>query len=259
MSLDHLRKLSGQELSMLSMEPSDHSLLSKGIINAEELKDSLDGIFSDESTDWETKKTAIFDVLRKIDFPTYEVEKYAFWDIEKPYTRNLMCTDGMHYNLIVMCWNPDRESHAHNHPCQGCFVRTLRGCVRETRFTAHPETNELRKSGVGFLNEGQVAWINDSMGFHKIGNPNKDVGAITLHLYTPPFKTCTVWKSEGVGALNDVEEGKMGFFSVMGHRTPQLEGRPGKHAKVMEEIVEHYNARNDRIRNDCAHTEAKSA
>ena len=31
----------------------------------------------------------------------------------------------------------------------------------------------------------------------------------------------------------------MGYFSVYGHRSPNLEGRPGKHARVMIDIPNH--------------------
>lgn len=31
-----------------------------------------------------------------------------------------------------------------------------------------------------------------------------------------------VWGSAGVGKLECYEEGKMGYFSVLGHRTPQV-------------------------------------
>ena len=41
--------------------------------------------------------------------------------------------------------------------------------------------------------------------------------------------------------LDKFEEGKMGFFSVQGHRSPHLEGRPGTHSRVMAEIL-HYHS-----------------
>ena len=31
------------------------------------------------------------------------------------------------------------------------------------------------------------------MGFHKVGNLSSDQRAVTLHLYSPPFKTCKIW------------------------------------------------------------------
>eukprot|EP00597_Dinobryon_sp_UTEXLB2267_P000752 CAMPEP_0170072226 /NCGR_PEP_ID=MMETSP0019_2-20121128/9924_1 /TAXON_ID=98059 /ORGANISM="Dinobryon sp., Strain UTEXLB2267" /LENGTH=89 /DNA_ID=CAMNT_0010281105 /DNA_START=397 /DNA_END=666 /DNA_ORIENTATION=+ len=76
----------------------------------------------------------------------------------------------------------------------------------------------------------------DDIGLHKIGNPNKDIGAVTLHLYTPPFSVCKVWSHSGEGQYSKHEEGKVGYFSVYGHRSPHLEGKPGLHAKLMEEI-----------------------
>ena len=91
-----------------------------------------------------------------------------------------------------------------------------------------------------FFNEGQVSFMSDDLGLHKIGNPNRDTGSISLHLYTPPFKSCNVWHNAGVGMLKQHEEGKMGFFSVLGHRSPQLEGRPGRHAKLMDDILAHF-------------------
>ena len=34
--------------------------------------------------------------------------------------------------------------------------------------------------------------MNDDIGLHKIGNALKRMGAISLHLYTPPFDACKV-------------------------------------------------------------------
>jgi hypothetical protein len=36
----------------------------------------------------------------------------------------------------------------------------------------------------------------------------------------------------------------MGHFSVLGHRSPHLEGKPGSHAKVMAEILAHVRQNN---------------
>jgi hypothetical protein len=45
-----------------------------------------------------------------------------------------------------------------------------------------------------------------------------------------------VWSDQGAGQLSNFETGKMGFFSVYGHRTPHLEGRPGMQSKLMNDI-----------------------
>ena len=48
-----------------------------------------------------------------------EWEPYAFWDADKLYTRNLVSTDGESYTLLLLCWNPGKESPIHDHPCDG--------------------------------------------------------------------------------------------------------------------------------------------
>jgi cysteine dioxygenase len=175
------------------------------------------------------------------------VNKYTFWDGEKPYTRNLVHTDNENYTLLMLCWNGGRESSIHNHPCEGCFIKTIRGCIRETRYEVHEETNEIRRSQVKFFNEGQVSFMHDSIGLHKIGNPNKDTGSVTLHLYTPPFKSCRVWNDCGPEiAVSSGYDVSVGYFSVMGQRSPNLEGKPGTHAQVMWEIPKHAAAFYDR-------------
>ncbi len=204
----------------------------------------LRAIYRQKEWTWEEKKTAIFSLLNRLNLTTDEVNKYTYWDGEKPYTRNLVHTDHENYTLLMLCWNPGKESSIHNHPCDGCFINTIRGCIRETRYEVHEERNEIRRSQVKFFNEGQVSFMHDSIGLHKIGNPNKDTGSVTLHLYTPPFKSCRVWSDSG--ALSASSEVKMGYFSVYGHRSPNLEGKPGTHAKVMLDIPRHAAAFYDR-------------
>jgi cysteine dioxygenase len=83
---------------------------------------SLDFIFS-HFINWPVRKEKIEALLKKVSLTTDEANKYTFWDIEKAYTRNLVHTDGKHYTLLLLCWNPGRESSIHNHPCDGCFVK----------------------------------------------------------------------------------------------------------------------------------------
>jgi len=32
------------------------------------------------------------------------------------------------------------------------------------------------------------------------------------------------------------------YYQVLGHRSPNLEGKPGRHAKLMEDILAHFQA-----------------
>lgn len=79
----------------------------------------------------------------------------------------------------------------HDHPCDGCWMRVCQGSVRETRY--QKDKGELIKISDDVYSEGEMIYITDNMGYHQVGNPNKDKAAITLHLYSPPFDSCKVW------------------------------------------------------------------
>jgi cysteine dioxygenase len=195
---------------------------------------ALDEIFA-AGCSFSSIHDAITTTLESVELTSAEVNKFTFFDTDKPYTRNLAATDGKNYTLLVLCWSPAKESKIHNHPCDGCFIKTLSGCVKETRYVV--ENGDIKQSAVKFFCEGQVSFMSDDLGLHKVGNPNHHVGAVTLHLYTPPFKSCKVWSDEGVGALAKSEVGIVGFFSAYGLRSPSLEGKPGAHAKMLQELL----------------------
>jgi cysteine dioxygenase len=120
-----------------------------------------------------------------------ELGTYTYFDNAVPYTRNLITTDNKNYTLLLLCWGAGRESKIHDHPCQGCFVRTIQGSIAESIYTVNAE-KEIRYSRCNTYPEGQTSFMSDTIGLHKIGNPDPQQGAITLHLYLPPYETCKV-------------------------------------------------------------------
>ena len=256
-----------------------------GIHNVASLATLIDELFALKSAqllNHEEFKERVLDLFGRVDLKTSEINKYTFWDSQKPYTRNLVATDGKHYSLLLLCWNAGKESKVHNHPGDGCYLKTVRGGIRETRYQVDPVTDEILPSSVKFLSEGQcklllnsyilydivslysyapiAAYIDDSMGLHKIGNPCPDVGAVTLHLYTPPFKSCKVWtdlplapttpgtrlrtsvndpSSPPTHAMyyKDSQDATVGFFSVYGVRTPHLEGTYAHFRRLMTDLL----------------------
>lgn len=185
--------------------------------------DCIDKPFSCDlsATQWRKRRQQIISCLNNMDLKTSETNKHTFFDPSMPYTRNLVVHND-NYTVLLLCWNPGQGSKIHNHPCDGCFVKTLRGCVKESLYNVNEESNSIDESDRKFYLEGQVSYMSDQMGkVHSISNPNKEVGAVSLHLYTPPFKNCKVWNSCGAGQYNNHNEATVGFFSVYGHRTPQ--------------------------------------
>lgn len=159
--------LTDADLSMLSMECADDvkrrkysfDIASEKIDSVQQLVKGIDTIFKQRTSNWSLTRKELTNLLDIVNLSTDEVNKFTFWDSEKPYTRNLISTDNANYTLLLLCWNPGKESKIHNHPCDGCFVKTLRGCIRESRYTSHKETNEIRLESVRFFNEGQVLLI----------------------------------------------------------------------------------------------------
>lgn len=137
-----------------------------------------------------------------------DLSKFAHFDPSKNYTRNLISTDGKLYTLLLLCWNPGKESPIHDHPCDGCWMKTCQGSVRERRYKKKKKTGDKDSDDDdddGMLecvfdtvyNDSELAYIRDSMGYHKVGNPSLTKRSITLHLYCPPFDKCRIWFNEG--------------------------------------------------------------
>ena len=123
------------------------------------------------------------------DLPTTAWQQYAHFDSRKPYTRNLIATDHETYTLLLLCWNALEESPIHDHPCDGCWLQVLDGSIREVQYNRRLEcTLDTR------YESGQLSYITNRTGYHKVGNPSFRK-AVTLHLYAPPFARCHCWHS----------------------------------------------------------------
>lgn len=151
---------------------------------------------------------------RKIDLPTSEWASYAFVDSSRPYTRNLIATDNETFTLLLLCWNPGKESPIHDHPCDGCWLKVLEGSVQECRYD-----HDLKCIADDTYTEDQIAYITDNMGYHKIGNPSHGVTGkitVTLHLYAPPVHECKIWTEPLAGCTS--QQAKCPHYSEYGHR-----------------------------------------
>jgi len=132
-------------------------------------------------------------LFSRLDLGLGEWKKYALFDSMKNYTRNLIATDDETFTLLLLCWNPNKESPIHDHPCDGCWLRVCEGKIQETRYEINAETDGLEVTSDVVFDDDAPAFINDSMGYHKVGNPSKSTPAVTLHLYCPPFNQCKIW------------------------------------------------------------------
>ena len=123
-----------------------------------------------------------------------DLDVYSHYDDDKRYTRNLISSDNETYTLMLLARTAGKESPVHDHPCDGCWMRVVSGAVTETRYRLDAAANALAPTGEATAAAPAVLYIHDSMGLHKVGAA-RGARARTLHLYSPPFRTCRAWAS----------------------------------------------------------------
>ncbi|XP_042738812.1 cysteine dioxygenase type 1 isoform X2 [Lagopus leucura] len=118
----------------------------------------------------------------------------------------------------------DQYSSIHDHTDSHCFMKILQGNLKETLFE-WPEkkgNGEMTKKSERVLRENQCAYINDTIGLHRVENISHTETAVSLHLYSPPFDSCNTF-DQRTGHKHKV---KMTFYSQFGERTPCVMAMP---------------------------------
>jgi predicted metal-dependent enzyme (double-stranded beta helix superfamily) len=83
------------------------------------------------------------------------------------------------FGMYLIAWNPFCHTSIHNHPEGGCLMRILEGNIKEQRFM-----NAESFSTIEILNPGDINYIHDNLGLHRILNENSNT-AYSLHIYSP--------------------------------------------------------------------------
>eukprot|EP00093_Oithona_nana_P008935 08935.XXX_336038_337356_1 [CDS] Oithona nana genome sequencing. len=121
---------------------------------------------------------------------------YAKFDKYR-YTRNLVHEGNGKFNLMLLCWAPGNQSTIHDHANSHCFVKVLDGTLREVRFFwPHENQDEhglmLEKDRYD-AKRNSVSYMSDELGLHRVENTSHSNGAVSLHLYSPPFASCQIF------------------------------------------------------------------
>lgn len=151
-------------------------------------------------TSEEVNVQELFKLMENYTSSEEEWSKYAFSDLSRGYTRNLVDEGNgksnlvspaskFHQAIILLCnkklvlvWTPGKGSPVHDHADAHCLMKVLKGTLKETRFD-FPKNNVtlpiVIKETVYRAN--QVTYMADELGLHKISNPDSDNVAVSLH------------------------------------------------------------------------------
>ncbi|KAM4576711.1 cysteine dioxygenase type 1 [Odontesthes bonariensis] len=191
------------------MEPTD-----KGKPETlDELIEILHKIFESDNINVEE----VQNIMEAYESKPHEWEKFAKFDPFR-YTRNLVDLGNGKFNLMILCWGEGHGSSIHDHTDSHCFMKMLQGQLKETLFNWPDDKSkgDMVQKSQRILQENKVAYINDSIGLHRVENGSHTEGAVSLHLYSPPFNTCQTF-DQRTGHKSTV---KMTFWSKYGERTP---------------------------------------
>jgi len=162
----------------------------------------------------------MMEIMKTAKIPKRDIMKFGLIMENSQYTRNLIW-ETKHYALILLTWNPGKigennkiipnQSVIHTHGGSKCWARVLANKMNEKKYDMIPfgadedteetiDVNELynkknkkpgklRKYSDQTASEGEVLYINDSIGMHSLGNPTERY-SYTLHCYAPGIKTC---------------------------------------------------------------------
>ncbi|KAH7321646.1 RmlC-like cupin domain-containing protein [Rhexocercosporidium sp. MPI-PUGE-AT-0058] len=145
--------------------------------------------------------------------------KYGFEDLSRGYTRNLVDEGNGKSNLLILVWTPNKGSPVHDHADAHCLMKVLKGTLKETRFD-FPRNNATAPQVIKetLYHQGEVTYMADELGLHKISNPDEKEIAVSLHLYTPPNAAkegCNIF-NEMTGKRSHVTQSN--FYSVFGKK-----------------------------------------
>jgi len=141
-------------------------------------------------------------------------KQYAKFDRFR-YTRNLVDSGNGKYNLILLCWGEGHGSAIHDHANSHCFMKMMQGELVEVRF-AWPEDGQEKMKEIGRtrLPLNSVCYINDSLGLHRVENASHVEPAVSLHLYCPPYESCSIFNQ----TTGQKSACKVTFWSMYGKR-----------------------------------------
>nr|ACO15183.1 Cysteine dioxygenase type 1 [Caligus clemensi] len=165
-------------------------------------------------------------------------KKFAKFDKYK-YTRNLVHEGNGKFNLMILCWPEGQSSSIHDHSNSHCFLKVLDGSLSEILYESPenlshgPEKIDIIETKRQDCKTNDVTYINDDIGLHRMANPSHSDYAVTLHIYSPPFQSCSVFDERTGHRITS----PMTFWSKFGERNSSKKHKINHPTSVKKEKI----------------------
>jgi len=191
------------------------------------LEEKLLPLFNDPTLDRPALVERVKALVAEYSVTEKDWEKYCFFS-DLHYTRNLAISNDK-FELIILCWKAGQASRIHNHAGSNCWLGVLSGTVVESLYSKVEDGKviseqdspsqpgpcpELHLDQVSHLKPGEVGYIHDTIGLHRIAAAPEEDG-VSLHVYSPPISIATLFDIES----NSVVQRTPGFYSIGGRRS----------------------------------------
>ncbi|MEQ9404048.1 MAG: cysteine dioxygenase family protein [Cyclobacteriaceae bacterium] len=135
----------------------------------------------------------VLDMMRRIDIPREEFEKYYSWDDDR-YARNVLArTDEI--EILLICWEKGQSSPIHDFNSQEAWIHPIEGWIKEERFKINPgDDTKLERISSVLLGTDEYAYMNQ-VGIHRYSNSN-NARSVTLNVYARPVTEWRVYDEE---------------------------------------------------------------
>ena len=149
--------------------------LEKEITTVPELVDALNK---------KTPHEGVLDVLKMVNIPNSEYERYYKWNCDH-YTRiGLAKTEK--FELLITCWEKGQVSPVHNYDSKEAFIHIIHGQLREEKFMRSTVDNHLEKVSSITLGKRDYSYLGGAIGTHRYINAYEN-RTVAIHLFIPPF------------------------------------------------------------------------
>ncbi len=145
-----------------------------------------------EFVDTKSNPSKVLEIMRKVDIPREELEKYYSWDDEN-YARNVLARND-EFELLLICWEQGQSSPIHDFNSQEAWIHPVLGWIKEERFKINPDDVKLERVSSVLLGTDEYSYMNH-VDIHRYSNANKG-RSVSLNVYSKPVTEWRVYDEE---------------------------------------------------------------